>query len=266
MPEQNNRSLTDIETVPDRDYYIRYLENELAQARRFEEIGIMAGVVAHDINNMLTPIFGYATILKRDLATDHPLAKAVGTIEKSAERAALLVSKLLGCSRQQDPLRIQFDIISMLDMYLEHSAGTVGSIEKSYADVPAVLGDPHQIAVVIRAVADNAVAAVQNGGALYIDVAEVTIDAGFCRYHPPVKPGPHVCITIRDTGCGMPADVLAKAFEPFFTTRIPGECAGIGLTIAQSLLVRNCGCIDLESSAGQGTTARIYLPASESHR
>lgn len=261
MQDESRLPHNDTPAAGDDRSYIRYLELELEQARKFEEIGMMAGVVAHDLNNMLTPIFGYSTILKRDMDKDHPLAKAVGVIEKSAERAAMLVGKLLGCSRQQQPLSIPFDVLGMLENFLESLDGKACNVEKSYAPVPAAIGDPHQIAVVIRSVIGNAIEAMAQGGTLSVGVATVTIDTDFCRHHPPVKPGSHVCITIVDTGAGMSPDVLEKAFEPFFSTKTATHCSGTGLTIAHSLLRKNSGSMDLESVEGNGTTVRIFLPA-----
>jgi signal transduction histidine kinase len=260
MSDQKDLSLAEPGVTLDAGDYVRYLEKELAQARKLEEVGMLAGVVAHDLNNILTPIFGYATILKRDMEQDHPLAKAVGVIEKSAERAAILISKLLGCARQQGITIMPFDIVEILDKFLESLNSQEKLIEKNYSEVPKVLADPHQIAVVIRAVADNALEAMEQGGKLSVNLESVTISAEFSRHHPPAKPGHHVCITMKDTGHGIPADILEKVYEPFFSTKPTAVCAGIGLTIAHSLLRRNSGCIELESSEGKGTTVKIYLP------
>jgi signal transduction histidine kinase len=127
--------------------------------------------------------------------------------------------------------------------------------------VPAALGDPHQIAVVIRSVTGNAIEAMEQGGTLSVGVAGVTIDSDFSRRHPPLKPGLHVCVTIADSGPGMPPDILDKAFDPFFSTKPAAHCTGTGLTIARSLLRKNSACIELESVEGKGTVARIFLPA-----
>jgi signal transduction histidine kinase len=261
MSDRKDLSLAEPGVTDDAGDYVRYLEKELAQARKLEEVGMLAGVVAHDLNNILTPVFGYATILKRDLEQDHPLTKAVGVIEKSAERAANLISKMLGCARQQGIITIPFDIIAMLDKFLESLNSQGILIEKNYSDVPAVLADPHQVAVVIRAVAANALEAMGQSGKLTVNVESIVMSVEFSRHHPPAKPGQHVCITIQDTGHGIPADILEKVYEPFFSTKPTAVCAGIGLTIAHSLLRRNSGCIELNSIEGKGTTVKIHLPA-----
>ncbi|MBT0664008.1 hypothetical protein KI809_06805 [Geobacter pelophilus] len=261
MSDQKCVALTDCGDVSETESYIRQLEKELTQAQKLEEIGMVAGVVAHDLNNILTPIFGYSTILKRDMDKDHPLAKAVGVIEKSAERAALLVGKLLGCSRQLEAVKTPFAVAKTLDAVLDSLNGKAVTLEKRFADVPLVLGDAHQIAMVIRAVIDNALEAIETGGKIAVAVDTVDLDDVFCKHHPPTKPGVHVCIAIVDDGHGMLPEVMARAFEPFFSTKTIELCAGIGLTLAHTITRKHCGCVTLESVPGKGTTAKIYLPA-----
>ncbi|GAM09739.1 wide host range VirA protein [Geobacter sp. OR-1] len=239
---------------------IRYLEHELAQVRKLEEIGMLAGVLAHDLNNILTPIFGYSTILKRDMDKEHPLAKAVGVIEKSAERAALLVGKLLGCSRQMEPVVIPVGIAEQLESSLDALRGKV-AVENCFSEVPPILGDPHQIAVLFRCLFNNAVESMGTQGKLSITVDQVSLDQEFCRHHPPLKPGTHVCIVIADNGRGMSPDFLEKAFDPFISTKPADFCAGIGLTLARSIARKHTGYIKLESCEGKGTIAKVYLPA-----
>jgi len=263
MSEPGKPFFCEAEEDIDQENYIRYLEGELAQARRQEEIGMLAAVVAHDLNNILTPIFGYSTILKRDMEEGHPFTKAVGVMEKSAERASQIVSKLLGCSRSVESRKIPFDIAELIEKMLENVSAEVSCIDKCYCSEPFAVGDSHQIGVVIRAVFRNAIEAMGDDGKLSITVERITVDSEFCRHHPPVKPGPHLCITIKDCGCGMAHDVLEKVFEPFFSTKPPADCAGIGLVISRSLLRHNLGCIELESIEAKGTTVKIHLPAAK---
>lgn len=240
--------------------YIEYLKKELAEARKFEEVGMLASVVAHDLNNVLTPIFGYSTILRRDMESDHPLSKAVGVIEKSAERASVLIGRLLGCARQNAPVAVSLDLSAILDESLASIQFNGITINKSYPDLPSVHADPHHVAIVVKSVICNSIEAMPEGGTLSVTASPVEIDAGFCRNHSPLKPGLHVCLKISDTGTGIPEDLMPRVFEPFFSTKSPEACAGVGLTVAQSLIKRNAGALVLESHEGRGTTVSVYLP------
>ncbi|MBI5655789.1 MAG: PAS domain S-box protein [Geobacter sp.] len=244
---------------------LKRLEEQLYHARRLEAIGTLAGVVAHDLNNLLTPILGYANILKRDMSGDHPLAKGVTVIEKAAERAAGLLSRLLVFARQIKHLNIPVELSVLFDDLLAslkaHPGKNVTLIDQRSSDTPPVLGDPMQLAQVLQHIVSNAIDAMPDGGELRIGTERVMLDADFCRHHPTVAIGPHVCVKISDTGSGIPADVRERIFEPFFSTKGVTPGRGLGLAMVYSIVKSHAGTIVVDSTEGKGTTVSLFLPA-----
>ncbi len=247
------------------DLKIQLLEEQLSQARRLEAIGLASGVVAHDLNNLLTPILGYSTILKRELADDHPLAAGVAAIERASERAAWLINHLLASfqqvGQQKTPVDISVLVGDLLEDLRPRFTGQIDMLYKSSPDTPATLGDPLRLARMLRNLAENALDAMGNGGVLTIEAAPVMLDDGFCKHHPGSRPGLHVCLTVADTGHGIPAEILSRIFEPFFSTKpaLPG--IGMGLTLARSIIKSHAGALVFQSVEGEGTIIRVYLPA-----
>ncbi len=244
---------------------IRLLEEQLFQARKLEAIGLASGVVAHDLNNLLTPILGYSTILKRDLADDHPMAPGLAAIERAAERAARLINQLLTSSQQVGQQHIPVEIAVLVGELLEDLRPRfAGKIEARYSyspDTPAILGDPLRLARMLRNLAENAIDAMGNGGVLSFEADAVILDDAFCKRHPGSRPGLHVCLTVADTGHGIPPAILNRIFEPYFTTKpaLPGS--GMGLTLARSIVKSHAGALVVQSVEGEGTTILVYLPA-----
>lgn len=246
--------------------YVELLEGELSAAHRFEEIGILSKIIAHDLNNFLTPILGYATILKREIDAENPLYKGIGVIEKAAERAASLVGHLLGTVRQVDIAKAPIDIKEAISQALaQHAPRLEGKVAVStnFSPPDTIRANPHHLERVLFCLIENAAEAMPDGGTLTITTDTKIADAQFCRSHAQVAPGNYLCVSISDTGAGIPSDIINRIFEPFFSTKHqlqPGH--GLGLTLVASIIKLHAGAIDVESAEGSGTTIRIYLPES----
>lgn len=247
--------------------YVEQLEAELSTSRQLEEIGILSKIIAHDLNNFLTPILGYATIIKREIDQNAPCLKGIGIIEKAAERAAGLVGQLLGTVRQvaiaKAPLDIDQMIASLLEQFPPATEGKVEIITNISSQLPPAQGNRHQLERALLCLIENGCEAMPDGGRLKIETGTKVADAQFCRSHAQVSQGNYLCISVSDSGKGIPADIAGRIFEPFFSTKPAQAGRGIGLTLVSSIIKLHGGAIDVESSDDNGTTFRIYLPESK---
>jgi signal transduction histidine kinase len=227
----------------------RQLEDQLRQAQKMEAIGRLAGGIAHDLNNALTAIAGYAELALGEVAADHPARPDVEEIRRAAERAGSVTRQLLAFSRKQLLEPRIFDLnntITGIARLLSRLLGTDVHIETHLSDEPlTVLGDPGQVEQAVINLAVNARDAMPGGGTLSIAVAG---SEGGVR------------ITVADDGTGMADDVREHAFEPFFTTKEPGEGTGLGLSLSYGIVKQLGGSIDLKSKVGEGTEVTIALP------
>lgn len=242
------------------------LEAQLRQAQKMESVGQLAAGVAHDFNNMLTVIQGYAGLLMARPALPHDLADSVHAISFAAERAASITRKLLTFSRgnvmQTKPLDLRTVVGDMTKM-LKRLLGETVSLEfNPPPELPPVRADLGMIEQVIMNLSVNARDAMPNGGTVTISPDTEEIDEARARANPDARPGLFVCLRVSDTGCGMDATTLAHIFEPFFTTKELGKGTGLGLATVYGIVKQHEGWIEVESSAGHGTTFSIYLPAS----
>jgi len=241
------------------------LEEELFQSRKMESIGRLAGGVAHDLNNMLTPILGYADMLLLDVPMDDSHLDSLIQIKEAAERARDLTRQLLAFSRKQ-----------VLEMKVMNLGEVVCGFEKILrrtiredielaiqVDEGAgnVLTDASQIERIILNLAVNAQEAMPAGGRLMIEVSNVYIDYAHAKKHPDARTGKHVLLSISDTGCGMDSETLEHMFEPFYTTRALGT--GLGLSTVYGIVKQHNGSIWVSSTPSSGTTVRIYFPRAE---
>lgn len=237
----------------------------LHEAQKLETLGQLTGGVAHDFNNLLTPIIGALDLLQRKLAgTDPRSERMVANALLSGERAKTLVQRLLGFARRQElqrgPVHIADLIEGMRDL-VESSIGPTIELEVLAADpVPSAVADANQLELAILNVCVNARDAMPGGGRLTITVEAVQLNA---ESEPKLPPGLYVHISITDTGTGMDAATLARAVEPFFSTKEMGRGTGLGLSMVHGLAAQLGGAIVLSSTVGQGTTAGLYLPSTE---
>ncbi|MFZ5481311.1 MAG: PAS domain S-box protein [Myxococcota bacterium] len=238
----------------------RRVEHELAKASKLESIGVLAGGIAHDFNNILSSVTANLSLAERRLPKEHPAAKRIGAAQSACQRARDLTRQLLTFSSGGAPVKSSTSVRGLF----EEACGFAlqGSSVRAHFDVAADLwpieADPGQIAQVIHNIALNAVQAMPNGGHLRIGAENVELDG---EPWLTIEPGRYVRITLADDGPGIPPEILGRIFDPFFTTKAHGT--GLGLATAYSIVRRHDGHIDVDSAAGDGTTFRILLPASD---
>ena len=243
----------------------REFEARLAQARKMEALGQFAGGVAHDFNNILAGILGFADMIRR-VAPDTAVAGFGQEIVQAAKRARDLVKQILMFSRRQigerRPVRVPEVIHEALQLVRGTAPPGVELITEIDPDVPYIQGDATQLHQVVMNLCTNAVQAMGDvGGTLVVSVAAVEVTADFARRHPPLRAGEFVRLAVADNGPGMEKAVLDRLFEPFFTTKAPGVGTGLGLSVVHGVVQNHEGAIVVESRPGEGTTFEVYLPA-----
>ncbi|HTE51649.1 MAG TPA: PAS domain S-box protein [Kofleriaceae bacterium] len=242
-------------------------EAHLRQSQKLEAIGILAGGVAHDFNNLMSVILSYSSWLTEDLKPGDPMLADVIEIRRAAERATDLTRQLLAFSRQQvlQPKVVDLDeIVSSMEKMLRRLIGEdILLTHLSDQALQRIMVDPGQIEQVVMNLALNGRDAMPTGGKLTIEVANVELDDAFAAEHAGVAAGPHIMLAVSDTGCGMDADTQARIFEPFFTTKDKGKGTGLGLSTAMGIVHQSGGTIWVESEPGHGTRFKVYLPAVE---
>jgi PAS domain S-box-containing protein len=244
------------------------LEEQLRQAQKMESVGLLAGGVAHDFNNVLTAIIGYGNLLQMKMAKTDPLRSYAENIMITAQRAAQLTQSLLAFSRKQviNPIPIELNgIILRVEKLLKRLIRE--DIELITQLVPAdttVMADSVQVEQVLMNLVTNARDAMPRGGTLTISTSIEVLNEDFISVHGSGKPGAYVRLSIADTGAGMDERTRERIFEPFFTTKEMGKGTGLGLASAYGFITQHKGFIDVESEPGRGTSFHIYLPALKS--
>jgi signal transduction histidine kinase/CheY-like chemotaxis protein len=246
----------------------RRLERQLAESQKMEAIGKLAGGVAHDFNNMLTAILGYASMIHEDAPAGSPIRDQALQIRRASESAATLTQKLLAFSRRQVLQANRVDFADTLDNLLALVRRVIGETvtvtTHADPDLWPILADPVQIEQSILNLAINARDAMPNGGTLQITARNAPRPDGERRHDGDVKPGDYVQITVTDTGVGMNDETRARMFEPFFTTKPHGQGTGLGLSTVYGF-VRQCGgYIGVRSAPGRGTSIDLLLPRAPS--
>jgi PAS domain S-box-containing protein len=240
----------------------RHLEEQLRQAQKMEAVGQLAGGVAHDFNNSLTVIGMHCEFLAEHLERDEAALQDVRAIRDAATRSAGLTRQLLAFSRKQilqphllDANAAIMEIERMLRRLIGEDITLTLDLESGLG---CVLADPGQMAQVLMNLAVNARDAMADGGRLSIVTRRV--DRADFTSDDELAPGAYAMLAVSDTGCGMSADVRARAFEPFFTTKPQGKGTGLGLATTYGIVRQSGGHVTLESALGEGTTFRIYMP------
>ena len=241
------------------------VEEQLRQAQKMEAVGRLTGGIAHDFNNLLTVVIGSLDLLSRRMKDGDPRHKAlVANAVDGATRAATLTARLLAFSRQHplDPKRIDVEaLIAGMSNLLQRSLGETVTIECVFcADPWPSFADPNQLENAILNLCVNAVDAMPKGGVLLVETANATLDAAFCARSAGLIAGDYVMVRVKDTGTGMPPDVVARAFEPFFTTKPVGKGTGLGLSQVYGFARQSNGHATIQSEPGLGTTIDLYLP------
>ncbi len=242
------------------------LERQLRQAQKMEAIGQLAAGVAHDFNNILTVIQGHAGLMEQTMDSDSPQTKSLEHISRAAARAATLIRQLLMFSRKQV---MQFQHLNLNDILrntikmLERLVGEHIQIDFHPQELlPAIHADNSMMEQIAMNLAVNARDAMPHGGKLSIITSRETIHRAPTPMDPKPRDGEYICLTFRDNGIGMDAQILSRIFEPFFTTKPAGKGTGLGLATVFGIVQQHQGWLEVESQPNQGTTFRIYFPAS----
>ena len=241
----------------------RQLEEQLRRSQRLESVGRLAGWAAHDFNNMLTPILGYAEILQSNVPQDSPSAGHLEHIRKAAERARQLARQLLAFSRNQVMSKQRLDVRDMVEGFrdiLRQGVREDIALEVRSSAAPCqIIGDAHQLEQVVMNLVLNAQDALLEGGSIWIDVAPLELDTDYHRHHPDIEPGAYIQLSVSDTGQGMDAATLRQAFDPFFTTK-GEEGTGLGLSSVHGIMKQHGGHAEIYSEPGSGTVVKLFLP------
>lgn len=242
-------------------------QQQLIHAQRMEDIGILVGGIAHDFRNMLTPIVGFAQLIKLAVDKDSPLYNYAENIISAGEKASYLAQGLLAFSRKQvldiSPVVID-DLIADFSKIISRIIGEDIELKINLnSKNQLVMADASQIQQVLMNLVTNARDAMPKGGMLTISTELIDIDEKFIKAHGFGTIGKYILISVSDTGTGMDEDTKARIFEPFFTTKPPGKGTGLGLSIVYGIVTQHKGYINVDSELGIGTTFRIYLPLIE---
>jgi two-component system cell cycle sensor histidine kinase/response regulator CckA len=246
---------------------LRRGEAQLRQTVKMEAVGRLAGGIAHDVNNLMTVVTGYAELLLEELHDRPRLHHMTAEMKRAADRGTLIAQQLLAFSRKQ-----------MLSPAVVSLSETVASMEPSLrrilgddidltcpmpSDPCSVYVDAAQIEQVVANLAINAREAMPSGGRLTVSVAQVELNTAGSVRGPEMPQGPYVALQVADTGHGMDLETQAKIFEPFFTTKPRGQAIGFGLATVYGIVKQSGGFVYCDSAVGVGTTFTVYLPAVE---
>ncbi|MBI2510962.1 MAG: response regulator [Opitutae bacterium] len=242
----------------------RLLERKFLRTQRLESIGILAGGIAHDLNNVLAPVLMSVNLIAARVP-DPEVRRITGILETSALRGACLVRQILAFARGTTGERIELPLGSLIkevSLMLGETLPRSIAIETDVAqDLRPVIADGTQLSQAIMNLCVNARDAMPNGGRLLIRAINLNLGAAIVRSHPQAGAGPHVLITVEDTGTGMSPEVMNHIFEPFFTTKGAGKGTGLGLSTVLGIVKGHGGFIDVQSEIGRGTQFSLYLPA-----
>jgi signal transduction histidine kinase len=239
-------------------------EEALSQSQKLESIGRLAGGLAHDFNNYLTVINGYCDVLLERLPPEDPTWEQVSQIRKSGGRATELTERLLAFSRGLvlDPKPCSLnEIVRDLENMLRSAAGSgVELVLELASDVGLIMADPVQIRQVLVNLVINARDAMPSGGRIDVQTSNVSLGQAALPPGAAMEHGEYVVLTVRDTGIGMDEATRSHLFEPFFTSKAPGQGTGLGLSTVYGIVRQSGGWITVHSRPGQGATFRIHFP------
>jgi two-component system cell cycle sensor histidine kinase/response regulator CckA len=245
---------------------LRAMERQLRQAQKFEAVGQLAGGVAHDFNNVVGAILGWAE-LGLDQCRDNPaIADRFSRIREQADRAAALTRELLTFARQQvlQPRAVDLNsVASGLHSLLDKVIGKHIEVKFLTSPLDPVKADPTQIEQVLMNLCINARDAMPDGGRLVMETEMVELDEAYCRFYPYVAPGRYAVMSVADTGMGMDVETRERIFEPFFTTKERGKGTGMGLASVYGIVKQHGGFIHVYSEPAHGSLFRVYLPVME---
>ena len=263
VPGGDQRLVVSVRDVTER----KRLEAEVQRTQKMDTVGMLAGGVAHDFNNVLTGIQSAAALARLDLTVDHNAQTDLAEIERQCQRAGALVRQLLAFARRQPLAQRSLSVNQVVldvESLLRRVIGEPVKLQTELAeDLWTISGDPAQLEQVLMNLCVNARDAMPEGGTLTVRTRNAEIDAEFAAQHSTVPGKRMVELSVRDTGAGIPAGTLEHIFEPFFTTKAPGRGTGLGLAVVHGIVRQHQGMVEVSSAPGQGSTFRILLPAIE---
>ncbi len=240
------------------------LESQLLRAQRMESVGTLACGIAHDINNVLTPIMLSQELLQERL-TDEESQRLLNTIERSTQRGANLMKQVQSFSKgaegERNVLQVAHIISEIREIVEETFPRSIKIRTDIHKDLFTISGDATQLHQVVMNLCVNARDAMSDGGILSISAENFYVGENYARMNSEAKIGPYIVITVSDTGTGIPPEVMDRIFEPFFTTKEYGKGTGLGLSISHGIVKSHSGFITVYSEVGKGTAFKVYLPA-----
>ncbi|MCX9012508.1 MAG: PAS domain S-box protein [Candidatus Methanoperedens sp.] len=240
------------------------LEAQLIRAQRMESIGTLAGGIAHDINNILTPIMLSLQLL-RNKHTDEASQNLINILERSANRGANMMKQIVSFARGIEGERTELQVTHLISEIKKIAKETFPRSIEIRTDVPkdlwTISGDATQLHQVLMNLCVNARDAMPDGGILTISAENLSIDESYARTNIEAKTGFYIAITVSDSGAGIPPGIMDRIFEPFFTTKAPGKGTGLGLSTALAIVKSHGGFINVHSEAGKGAVFKVHFPA-----
>lgn len=244
----------------------KHLEEEFARAQRMESIATLTGGMAHDLNNLLTPVLLSVQLLKEDIR-DEAALETLAIIESCAQRGSEMVSQVLSFARGVDGARVRVDVPRMvqdLERVVQKTFPPSLSLQTEVPDdLWPLTGDPNQIHQVLMNLLVNSRDAMPDGGRIILRAENVEVDGQYAGVDPKAGRGRHVRISVVDAGLGMPRETVERIFDPLFTTKLEGKGTGLGLATVDAILRAHDGFASVYSEPGVGTTLRVHLPVSE---
>jgi PAS domain S-box-containing protein len=241
------------------------LEKQLHQAQKMEAIGTLAGGIAHDFNNILSAIIGYSELATRHVTQNPRLEHSLEGVLKAANRARELVSQILTLARQSEqqlkPLRLGPVVKEALRFLRASLPSTIEIREDIRTSSDTVLSDPTRIHQILLNLCTNAAHSMrEKGGILDVSLTETDFEPEDVLVYPDLKPGPHLRLSVSDTGHGVDPSLLERIFDPYFTTKAPGEGTGMGLAVVQGIIRGQGGHIAVHSEVEKGSVFQVFLP------